>query len=86
MNFIRHAYRVSRQTVLDNEAEWGLLLTALFSAGLVLARGLYAGHWAFVFLFWNLLLAYVPYALSRFMTLHSQQVASPFRFGALFLL
>jgi uncharacterized membrane protein len=37
----------------------------LFSVGLMLFRILYTGHLLFVFLVWNLFLAFVPYAVSK---------------------
>lgn len=50
------------------DAEQILILSNLFSVGLVLFRMLYTGHLLFAFLVWNLFLAFVPYVISRRMT------------------
>ena len=51
-----------------DDAEQMLLLCSLFSVGLILFRIIYTGHLLFVFLVWNLFLAYVPYAISKRIT------------------
>jgi uncharacterized membrane protein len=51
-----------------NDAEQILILSNLFSVGLVLFRMVYTGHLLFAFLVWNLFLAFVPYVISRQMT------------------
>jgi uncharacterized membrane protein len=50
------------------DAEQILILSNLFSVGLVLFRMFYTGHLLFVFLVWNLFLAFVPYVISKRMT------------------
>lgn len=52
----------------SNDAEQILILSNLFSVGLVLFRMIYTGHLLFAFLVWNLFLAFVPYVISRQMT------------------
>ena len=52
-----------------NDAEQMLLLCSLFSLAMILFRVLYTGHLLFAFLVWNLFLAFVPYAISRRMTM-----------------
>lgn len=52
-----------------NDAEQMLFLCSLFSLALILFRVVYTGHLLFAFLVWNLFLAYVPYAISRRMTM-----------------
>lgn len=47
------------------ELEKGLLLSCGFSVALVLFRVVYTGQWLFVWLNWNLFLAFVPYLLTR---------------------
>jgi uncharacterized membrane protein len=48
-----------------NDAEQILILSNLFSIGLVFFRMIYTGHLLFAFLVWNLFLAFVPYVISR---------------------
>jgi len=52
-----------------DDAEQMLLLCSLFSVGLILFRIIYTGHLLFAFLVWNLFLAYVPYNISKRITL-----------------
>jgi len=51
-----------------NDAEQILILCCLFSVGLMTFRVVYTGHLLFVFLVWNLFLAFVPYAISKNMS------------------
>lgn len=53
------------------DAEQMLILCSLFSVGLMAFRIVYTGQLLFAFLVWNLFLAYVPYAISKKMSLHS---------------
>jgi uncharacterized membrane protein len=47
-----------------SEMEKVVALSCLFSMGMVAFRVLYTGHTFFLFLVWNLFLAYIPYAIS----------------------
>lgn len=53
------------------DAEQILILCSLFSVGLMAFRIIYTGHLLFAFLAWNLFLAYVPYAISKKMSVQS---------------
>ncbi|HWI90835.1 MAG TPA: DUF1361 domain-containing protein [Flavisolibacter sp.] len=53
------------------DAEQIVILCSLFSVGLMTFRIIYTGHLLFAFLVWNLFLAYVPYAISKQMSLRS---------------
>lgn len=53
------------------DAEQIVILCSLFSIGLMAFRILYTGHLLFAFLVWNLFLAYVPYAISKQMSIRS---------------
>lgn len=50
------------------DAEQILILCCLFSTGLMAFRIIYTGHLLFAFLVWNLFLAYVPYIISKQMS------------------
>lgn len=65
--------------------ERGLLLSGFFSAGLVCFRVVYTGQWLFVWLLWNLFLAFVPYLLTKAATRRLQWVESNGRFFLLFI-
>ena len=47
------------------DAEQILMLSSLFSIGLMAFRIFYTGHLLFAFLVWNLFLAFVPYLISK---------------------
>lgn len=51
--------------VRRTEAEQILIVSSLFSLGLMTVRILYTGHVLFAFLVWNLFLAVVPYLISK---------------------
>lgn len=50
-----------------SEIEKVVLLSCLFSVGMVSFRAAYTGQTFFLFLVWNLFLAYIPYVLSTFL-------------------
>jgi uncharacterized membrane protein len=66
-----------------NDAEQMLLLCSLFSIGLMVFRMLYTGHLLFAFLVWNLFLAYLPFVISKRMTLQSPKTTGTFLLAAL---
>jgi uncharacterized membrane protein len=51
-----------------SETDRALTLSALFSCLLVAARICHTGRWTFVFMPWNLFLAYLPYFISTLLT------------------
>lgn len=61
-----------------SDAEQILMLSNLFSVGLLTVRVFYTGHLLFVFLLWNLFLAFVPYAISKKMT--GSKISGKWRF------
>lgn len=56
-----------RLMIPANEVSQILTLSAMFSTALVLFRFSYTGDPLFIFLLWNLFLAFVPYAISGWM-------------------
>jgi uncharacterized membrane protein len=48
-----------------SELDTVLIISAMFSIGLVLFRIVYTGHFMFLGMVWNLFLAFIPFALSR---------------------
>ena len=62
------------------------LLTAgiFFSCFLVLLRILQTGHLLFAFMVWNLFLAYIPYAISNWLSASPQRLQQPFFKYAIF--
>lgn len=62
------------------DAEQIVILCSLFSVGLMAFRIIYTGHLLFAFLIWNLFLAYVPYVISKQMSLRSIKTKWEFLF------
>ena len=50
-----------------SELEQVLFISSMFSIGLVLFRIIYTGHFMFLGMVWNLFLAFIPFALSRWL-------------------
>jgi uncharacterized membrane protein len=67
MKFLQRSF-LFRFYLSRTDAEQIMILFNLFSVGLVIFRMIYTGHLLFSFLVWNLLLAFVPYVISRQMT------------------
>jgi uncharacterized membrane protein len=60
-----------RQLYLNkSEIEKTVMLSCLFSVGLTAVRVVYTGELLFVWLNWNLFLAFVPYAITRYLLRH----------------
>lgn len=68
-----------------NDLERMLLLSCSFSISLTAFRLLYTGKLLFVWLNWNLLLAFIPYAITRFAIRHPQWIENTKRFTLLFI-
>ncbi|MBS1973638.1 MAG: DUF1361 domain-containing protein, partial [Bacteroidetes bacterium] len=66
----------SRIFFLRNEIDRLLLLSMLFSIGMTSARTIYSGHISFMFLLWNLFLAWVPYCISQWLYCYQNKVNS----------
>ncbi|MGN6399078.1 MAG: DUF1361 domain-containing protein [Flavisolibacter sp.] len=67
------------------EAESMLLLSCAFSICLTGIRVVYTGNILFVWLIWNLFLAFVPYAISRFAIKRPQLMHNNWKFIAVFI-
>lgn len=68
-----------------SETEQVLLLSSLFSIALSFFRVIYTGQLMFLFLIWNLFLAFVPYAITSCCRQHITWMQNSFRFGAVVL-
>lgn len=67
------------------EVESMLLLSCAFSICLTGIRVVYTGNILFVWLIWNLFLAFVPYAISRFAIKRPQLMHNNWKFIAVFI-
>lgn len=76
---------LSRFYFSKTEVEKMLMLSCLFSMGLTLTRLVCTGELLFLWLNWNLFLAFVPYAISRFLMQRAAWVESRVKFGLVFL-
>ena len=68
-----------------SELEKLLLLSSGFSIAMTGLRVLYTWELMFVWLNWNLFLAFLPYAITRFATHRPEWVEHHLRFGLLFI-
>ncbi len=66
----------------NNELERSIILSCLFSCLMITARILYTGQLLFIFLLWNLFLAYLPYAIPLLLT--QQWIKDKVKFAAAF--
>src|ERR1051325_8386170 len=78
-NFLAKVYR--------QQTEWErlLVLSCLFSIGLIFVRILYTGQWRFAWLCWNLFLALVPYLLTRTAVHRHEWIINTKKFVLLFV-
>ncbi len=68
------------------EIEKLLLLTCLFSIALCAIRIVYTGELLFLSLYWNLFLAFVPYAITKWLMLNIGWIQNTIKFVAVFIL
>ncbi|HVM88914.1 MAG TPA: DUF1361 domain-containing protein [Puia sp.] len=74
----------SRIFFLRDEIDRLLLLSIIFSIGMTSARTLYSGHITFIFLIWNLFLAWIPYCISQWLYYRQHKIKSNFLVVILF--
>jgi uncharacterized membrane protein len=84
-------YLLSRVPVLrrfyfaQSELERTLILSCLFSIGLVFFRGAYADNWRYLSLIWNLFLAFIPFWITRTASRRKEWVYSNIKFFTVFI-
>lgn len=71
--------------MLKAEIDRLLMLSAFFSLLLLGARMLYTNELTFIFLAWNLFLAFVPYLISQWLLNKPAWIANKWKFSALFI-
>lgn len=71
---------------LNNEVDRLLTLSMLFSCMLIPARIIYTGRLTFIFLVWNLILAYVPYFITQMLNRKQEWINNKLVFAAIFFL
>lgn len=65
---------------LRTEIDRLLAMSMMFSIGMTVARTLYSGHLTFLFLIWNLFLAWLPYCISQWLSYYQYKIQSKFIF------
>lgn len=86
MNYLISKVPVLRRYYFEqSELERTLILSCLFSVGLVLFRGVYADNWRYISLIWNLFLAFVPYWISNRVSKRKDYMRSNVKFFAFFI-
>lgn len=73
-----------RRLLLRSEIDRMLTLSVLCSVGMVMARMIHSGERDFLFLIWNLFLAYIPYFISTWLTHNPSWAAYRRRFIPVF--
>src|SRR5688572_12171753 len=68
-----------------SELQTVLLFSCAFSVGLTLFRAAYTGEMLFLWLNWNLFLAFLPYCITQLMMQHLRWIHQPFRFLIAFM-
>ncbi len=71
--------------ILGTELHRWLAASAIFSVLMVMARIVYTGELTFIFLVWNLFLAYVPFFISGWLQNHPNFIETKWKFAAAFL-
>lgn len=74
-----------RQLFLRSEVDRIMSLSMLFGVLMVFVRILYTGDRGFLFLLWNLFLAYIPYFISGWLSRTPSWAAYPRKFGLVFI-
>jgi len=77
-------WNISKPVLRAEIYEW-LIASMGFSFVLVFTRVVATGHLTFIFLVWNLFLAYIPYRISSFMQNNPWLLKNKFRFVVVFL-
>lgn len=85
MNLLLRSALLQRYYFSKNEVERTLALSCLFSIVILAARILYTGRWTFVFLGWNLFLAFIPYGISKKLMQHVSCIESSWKFAFVFI-
>jgi len=67
---------------LRTEIDRLLALSMIFSIAMTVARTIYSGHLTFLFLIWNLFLAWIPYCISQWLYYSQRKIKSKFVFVA----
>jgi uncharacterized membrane protein len=75
-------YRLILQRTAGSEMDRILALSMAFSIALVMARIAYTGKLTFIWMIWNLFLAWVPYRISSWLQRQSSIKASKWKFAA----
>ena len=86
MNYLLSRIPVFRRFYFaQSELERTLILSCLFSIGLVFFRGAYADNWRYLSLIWNLFLAFIPFWITRTASRRKDWVHSNVRFFIVFI-
>jgi uncharacterized membrane protein len=86
MNYLLSRIPVIRRFYLvHSELERTLILSCLFSIGLVFFRGAYADNWRYLSLIWNIFLAFIPYWITRTASIRKAWHQSNIKFIIVFI-
>ena len=83
---INKSMALNRFTLFNNEIDRILTLSMGFSVVLVMARIVYTGKFTFIWLIWNLVLAFIPYVISGWFQRRPAVQENRLKFAAVSLL
>ena len=82
---INRSVALNRFTLFNSELDRILTLSMGFSVVLVMARIAYTGKYTFIWLIWNLVLAWIPYVISSWLQQRSAVQTNRLKFAAVSL-
>ncbi|MEC5148148.1 DUF1361 domain-containing protein [Chitinophaga sp. 212800010-3] len=82
---LKRSFRLLQYRIGRSRQKYTLYASILFSMALLLCRVLHTGTYLRVTLIWNLFLAYVPFAITRWMEKHPNQIENRYNWYACFI-
>lgn len=84
-NMLMHL-KTRDKMLFKTELDFSLAASMLFSVVLAITGAIFGGNTILGFLIWNLFLAYVPYAISKWMQRNARWSENGFKFGIAFII
>jgi hypothetical protein len=78
MKLLAQLVKLSNPFVRTELHKW-ISASMVFSVALVIARIIYTGHLTFIFLVWNLFLAFIPFSISSYLERNPSSIKNRLR-------
>lgn len=82
---LKRTIRLAQHRISRSRPQYTLYASVLFSLALLLCRVIHTGSNLRVSLIWNLFLAYVPFAITRWMEKHPEQIKNRYNWYGYFI-